>query len=74
MLVSEKQIAKARSSSAMIAETLRFRYCYSVMANNIIKQAEPHIREIIRICRVLKAEGRELDELNELVGRTSKFG
>jgi hypothetical protein len=44
------------------------------MANDIIEQAESHIREIVRICCVLKAEGRELDELNELVGRTSKFG
>jgi hypothetical protein len=44
------------------------------MANNIIEQAEPHIREIVRICRMLEAEGRELDELNELVGRTSEFG
>ena len=43
------------------------------MANDIIEQAEPHIREIVRICRVLKADGRELDELNELVGRTSKY-
>jgi hypothetical protein len=28
------------------------------MANDIIEQAEPHIREIVRICRVLEAEGR----------------
>ncbi|KAH6712116.1 hypothetical protein BKA61DRAFT_675914 [Leptodontidium sp. MPI-SDFR-AT-0119] len=40
------------------------------MAKNIIEQAEPHIGEIVRICRVLEAEGRELDELNDLVGRT----
>ena len=44
------------------------------MANDIIEQAEPHIREIVRICHLLEAEGRELDELNELVGRTRKFG
>jgi hypothetical protein len=44
------------------------------MANDIIKQAEPRIREIVRICHVLEAEGRELDELNDLVERTSKFG
>tara|TARA_R110002033_G_scaffold5722_1_gene24103 strand:- start:134 stop:310 length:177 start_codon:yes stop_codon:yes gene_type:complete len=44
------------------------------MAQKIIEQAEPHIREIVRSCCVLEAEGRELDELNDLVGRTSKFG
>jgi hypothetical protein len=44
------------------------------MAKDIIEQAEPHIREIVRICRVLEAEGRGLEELNDLVGRTSKFG
>jgi hypothetical protein len=27
------------------------------MATDIIKQAEPHIREIVRICRVLDADG-----------------
>jgi hypothetical protein len=43
------------------------------MAKDVIEQAEPHIREIIYICRVLEAEGRELDELNDLVGRTSKL-
>jgi hypothetical protein len=43
------------------------------MANDIIKQVEPHIREILRLCGVLDAEGRELYKLNELVGRTSKF-
>jgi len=43
------------------------------MAKDIIKQTEPHIREIVRICRVLKAKGRGLDELNDLVGRMSKF-
>ncbi len=46
---------------------------HSVMANDIIKQVEPHIREILRLCGVLDAEGRELYKLNELVGRTSKF-
>jgi len=43
------------------------------MAKDIIEQAEPHIREIVRICRVLEAEGKGLDELNDLIGRTSKF-
>jgi hypothetical protein len=43
------------------------------MANDIIKQVEPHIREILRLCGVLDAEGGELNKLNELVGRTSKF-
>ena len=43
------------------------------MAKDVIEQAEPHIREIIYICRVLEAKGRGLDELNDLVGRTSKF-
>ncbi|KAE8440508.1 hypothetical protein EG329_007405 [Mollisiaceae sp. DMI_Dod_QoI] len=40
------------------------------MARDIIEQVAPHIREIIRICRVLDIEGRELHKLNELVGRT----
>jgi len=43
------------------------------MAYDIIEQVEPHIRKILRVCRVLHIEGRELRELNELVGRTSKF-
>jgi hypothetical protein len=43
------------------------------MATDIIQQVEPHIREIVRICCVLEAEGIELHELNELVGRTCKF-
>ena len=43
------------------------------MANDIINLVEPHIREILRLCGVLDAEGRELHKLNELVGRTSKF-
>jgi hypothetical protein len=43
------------------------------MANGIIEQMELHIREILRLCGVLDAEGRELRKLNELVGRTSKF-
>ena len=51
-----------------------FRCDHNVMAADIIQQVEPHIREIVRIYRVLEAEGRELHELNELVGRTCKFG
>jgi hypothetical protein len=43
------------------------------MAKDIIEQVEPHIREILRLCGVLDAEGGELHKLNELVGRTSKF-
>lgn len=43
------------------------------MARDIIEQVEPHVREILRICGVLDVEGRELHELNNLVGRTSKF-
>ncbi|KAN0117099.1 hypothetical protein V8E51_003076 [Hyaloscypha variabilis] len=43
------------------------------MANDIIEQVEPHIREILRLCGVLDAEGGELHKLNELVGRTNKF-
>lgn len=43
------------------------------MAKDIIEQVEPHIREILRICRALNVEGRELHELNALVGRTSKL-
>lgn len=40
------------------------------MAKDIVEQVEPHIREIIRICRVLDVERGELHKLNELVGRT----
>jgi hypothetical protein len=43
------------------------------MAKDIIEQVEPHIREILRICRALNVEGGELHELNSLVGRTSKL-
>jgi hypothetical protein len=43
------------------------------MAEDIIEQVEPHIREILRICRALNVEGRELHELNALVGQTSKL-
>ena len=43
------------------------------MVHNIVEQVEPHVREIIRICRVRDVEGGELHELNELVGRTSKL-
>lgn len=42
------------------------------MARDIVEQVELHICEIIRICRVLDIEGRELQKLNELVGRTSR--
>jgi hypothetical protein len=43
------------------------------MAKDIIEQVEPHIREILRNLSCVDVEGRELHELNELVGRTSKF-
>ena len=43
------------------------------MAKDLVEQVEPHIREIIRICRVLDIEGGELHNLNELVGQTSKY-
>jgi hypothetical protein len=43
------------------------------MDEDIIEQVEPHIREILRICRTLNVEGRELHELNVLVGQTSKL-
>jgi hypothetical protein len=43
------------------------------MAKDIIEQVEPHIREILRICRAFNVEVRELHELNALVGRTSKL-
>jgi hypothetical protein len=45
----------------------------SKMDEDILEQVEPHIREILRICRALSVEGRELHELNALVGRTSKL-
>jgi hypothetical protein len=50
-----------------------FRRHYSIMVKDIIKQVEPHIREILRLRGVFDAEGRELHKLNELVGRTSEF-
>jgi hypothetical protein len=37
------------------------------MTNGIIKQLEPHIRAMFRLCRVLDVEGRELRELNNFV-------
>ena len=40
------------------------------MAKDIIEQVEAYIREILRLCGVLDAEGGELHKLNELVGRT----
>lgn len=43
------------------------------MAHNIIEQVEPYVREIICIYCMLNVEGKELHELNELVGRTSKL-
>jgi ATP/maltotriose-dependent transcriptional regulator MalT len=43
------------------------------MDEDILEQVEPHIREILRICSALSAEGRELHELNALVGRTGKL-
>jgi hypothetical protein len=43
------------------------------MAEVIVKQVEPHIHEILRICRALNVEGRELHELNVLVGRIGKL-
>ena len=41
------------------------------MADDIIEQISPHIREILRIVRDVR--GRRLRELNELVGQTSKL-
>jgi hypothetical protein len=43
------------------------------MDGDIIDQVGPHIREILRICSAVDLEGRELHELNALVGRTSKL-
>lgn len=43
------------------------------MAEDIDGQVEPHIREILRICHALNVEGRELHELNALVGGTSEL-
>lgn len=43
------------------------------MAADILKQAEPYIREVIRICGVLNIDGKELDQFNELVRRASKL-
>jgi hypothetical protein len=42
------------------------------MAEDIIEEIRLHIREILRICRVLDSKGRDLRDLNELVGRMSK--
>lgn len=43
------------------------------MAEDIVEQVEPHIRKIVRICYALNVEGRELHELNALVGQTSEL-
>jgi hypothetical protein len=42
------------------------------MAKNIINQIKLHIGEIVRIARPLKFDGKELQQLNELMERTSK--
>ncbi len=42
------------------------------MTDDIVEQIRLHIYEILRI--VLDAKGRTLRELNELVGKSSKFG
>lgn len=36
------------------------------MAKDIIEQVETHIREILRLCGVLNADGGELHKLNDL--------
>jgi hypothetical protein len=36
------------------------------MAKDIIEQVETHIREILRLCGVLDADGGELHKLNDL--------
>jgi hypothetical protein len=41
------------------------------MTNGIIKQVEPHIPEMFRLCHVLDVEGRGLRELNDFVERTN---
>jgi len=41
------------------------------MTNGIIKQVEPHIREMFLLCCALDVEGREWRELNDLVERTN---
>lgn len=46
---------------------------HSAMAADILKQFEPHIRELIRICRVLNADAKEHNRFNELVQQISKL-
>lgn len=58
--------------TTLILRPMRFHYLE--MDADIIDQVGPHIREIVRICRAFYPEGRELQELNGLVRRTSKCG
>ena len=46
-------------------------YCDFSMAEDIIEQIELHIREILCISSAVNVKGRELHELNALVGRIS---
>jgi hypothetical protein len=48
--------------------------CHNLaMDGDIIDQVGLNIREMLRICSAVDLEGRELQELNALVGRTSKL-
>jgi hypothetical protein len=69
--IGEGQVDTDDFLPAQLLQTFR---CHDFkMDEGIIEQVEPHIREILRICSALSMEGRELHELNALVGRTSKL-
>lgn len=65
------QAAQLNTETSYPFQTIR---CHNLeMEGDIIGLVEPHIREILRICSAADLEGRELQELNALVGRTSKL-
>jgi hypothetical protein len=77
--LGDGQIAKERFpyQQQLDAETshlLQTTRCHNLeMDGDVIDQVAPHIRGILRICSAVDLEGRELQEVNTLVGRIGKF-
>jgi hypothetical protein len=66
-------LARQRSAKQNHLYRQPFRSHNFRMDGDIIDQVEPHIREILRICSAVDLEGKELQELNALVGQRSKL-
>lgn len=63
--------AQLDTDTAHLLQTFR---CHDLkMDRNIIDQVEPYIHKILRNCSAVNLEGRELHELNALVGRAGKL-